>query len=367
MKPTKNRIFCTHINRVKMLFPTKEKADNFIRFNADDIAGNNRYTPIRSYLCTACGGWHVTHKPESETYTRTEGLQNMAYELDRFIKNIKKNFCDDEWMEWQAGIEEAYRWMAELEDLPEYYQLLHEARRQLLHYSEKVKTCSKRVQKRENKLFQELSAERKQLCKSIQTAMQTIDVEQAMKSATRLYEIMSMPVFDKTESKVKKDCDNMVFCFINPDEYGKLSWMSITLKNFLKAESPIKADKIKETVERANRYLAEMTANKVHRHILNPLYDSVLKMTRQMNKSGAENKESFCRDYMSRVDDTAQSYIDAARKYFVQAVDAVRDKNIATALSFLHTADECMKSIPVSPEKTELMKYFIQIAAYCGI
>lgn len=49
MKPTKNRTFCASINRVKMLFETKEKADNFINFNAVEIAENNSYAPIRSY------------------------------------------------------------------------------------------------------------------------------------------------------------------------------------------------------------------------------------------------------------------------------------------------------------------------------
>lgn len=72
-----------------MLFETREKADNFISFNAADIAKNNSYAPIRSYYCPSCGGWHVTHKPVDEEYSKTDDLQQKAYELNRFITDRK--------------------------------------------------------------------------------------------------------------------------------------------------------------------------------------------------------------------------------------------------------------------------------------
>lgn len=62
MKPTKNRIYCGEFGRVKMLFDTESKADNFIRFNSKDIIDKNGKTPVRSYYCKVCGGWHVTSK-----------------------------------------------------------------------------------------------------------------------------------------------------------------------------------------------------------------------------------------------------------------------------------------------------------------
>jgi len=43
-----------------MLFESKKKADNFIRFNREDIALTSRKVPIRSYYCIFCCGWHVT-------------------------------------------------------------------------------------------------------------------------------------------------------------------------------------------------------------------------------------------------------------------------------------------------------------------
>ena len=92
MKPTKNRLFCASSQRIKMLFPTQEKADNFIRFNADNIAEENEFTPVRSYYCPSCGGWHVTHHSNDRKYKHADNLQNKIFNLANFVNKLKKKF-----------------------------------------------------------------------------------------------------------------------------------------------------------------------------------------------------------------------------------------------------------------------------------
>lgn len=60
MKPSKNNVYCIRAQHTKMLFPTESKANNFIRFNAEEIQKENGFAPVRSYFCESCGGWHVT-------------------------------------------------------------------------------------------------------------------------------------------------------------------------------------------------------------------------------------------------------------------------------------------------------------------
>ena len=60
MKPTNNRIFCIGCRRPKMFFATQAKADNFIRFNREEIVALTGKAPTRSYYCSFCCGWHVT-------------------------------------------------------------------------------------------------------------------------------------------------------------------------------------------------------------------------------------------------------------------------------------------------------------------
>lgn len=61
MKPIKNRYFCMACSRPKMLFNSKSKADNFMRFNSETIYEETGKAPVRSYYCPMCLGWHVTH------------------------------------------------------------------------------------------------------------------------------------------------------------------------------------------------------------------------------------------------------------------------------------------------------------------
>ncbi|MEI6853294.1 MAG: hypothetical protein WCL06_10640 [Bacteroidota bacterium] len=74
MKPTKNKVFCNNCNRAKMLFETQKKAENFIRFNKDEIEAETGIVPQRAYYCVFCGGWHITHFREKRGKTRNEKL-----------------------------------------------------------------------------------------------------------------------------------------------------------------------------------------------------------------------------------------------------------------------------------------------------
>lgn len=49
MKPTKNQVFCMGCKKHKMLFESKSKAGNFIKYNSEEILGENEKTPVKSY------------------------------------------------------------------------------------------------------------------------------------------------------------------------------------------------------------------------------------------------------------------------------------------------------------------------------
>ena len=108
MKPTKNTIFCYGCQRTKMLFETKAKADNFIRYNSEGIQEENGKAPVRSYYCGICGGYHVTSNPSAtdgekmdsrdrqrvENFTRQkrekEEVRALAQTVSNRVVRIKK-------------------------------------------------------------------------------------------------------------------------------------------------------------------------------------------------------------------------------------------------------------------------------------
>lgn len=80
MKPIKNRVFCIDSGRQKQLFGTEKEAQNFIKFNSEEMMETEERAPVRSYFCSSCAGWHVTSSPVAfEGPTKTE----------RIIENIK--------------------------------------------------------------------------------------------------------------------------------------------------------------------------------------------------------------------------------------------------------------------------------------
>ena len=91
MKPIKNQIFCVACGRPKMLFETKAKADNFIKFNSSEVMEESGKAPIRSYYCEICGGYHVTSN-NSKTHAEWLDIRDkvLAEEVDRRVKaNLK--------------------------------------------------------------------------------------------------------------------------------------------------------------------------------------------------------------------------------------------------------------------------------------
>jgi len=79
MKPTKNKFYCKDSGQSKMLFETEKKANNFIKFNSDEIEAETGYKPVRSYYCMYCDGWHVTSQAEFDAgkWSRTERVINL--------------------------------------------------------------------------------------------------------------------------------------------------------------------------------------------------------------------------------------------------------------------------------------------------
>lgn len=114
MRP-KNRMYCRASNRQKLLFETEKKAENFIRFNKDEILSEGGYRPQRAYFCSFCGGWHVTSIEEEIPKTKREEMLESVLELkkkEKFLKEVnkaKKNEAKQLTRYPQAEIEELQR------------------------------------------------------------------------------------------------------------------------------------------------------------------------------------------------------------------------------------------------------------------
>lgn len=87
-KPIHNRVMCPECFRQKMLFETQKQADNFIKWNGDDIDTNGG--ELRSYYCSACGGFHITSKPFKPSYMHATDKLIKRYEKDEILERAIK-------------------------------------------------------------------------------------------------------------------------------------------------------------------------------------------------------------------------------------------------------------------------------------
>lgn len=92
-----------------MLFPTQEKAENFIRFNADDI-GEEGSTPCRSYFCASCGGWHVTKRKDDGYYRKRDQAMQAVHDdmvrLRTVMTEFNSSYNKKRAAEFQVKLEE---------------------------------------------------------------------------------------------------------------------------------------------------------------------------------------------------------------------------------------------------------------------
>ena len=78
MSKPKNRVMCPDCGRQKMLFESESKANNFIKWNKDEIENGDK---LRTYYCPACCGWHISHQ---------KFHKDMEGRTDKLIENYNK-------------------------------------------------------------------------------------------------------------------------------------------------------------------------------------------------------------------------------------------------------------------------------------
>jgi vacuolar-type H+-ATPase subunit I/STV1 len=74
-----------------MLFETEKKAENFIKFNSEEIEEEAGFKPERTYFCIACNGWHVTSQKEFlKLKSKTEIIEDLYIKQKASVQKQKK-------------------------------------------------------------------------------------------------------------------------------------------------------------------------------------------------------------------------------------------------------------------------------------
>ena len=345
MKPTKNRVFCNKINRVKMLFPSKEKADNFIAFNTEGISGQSRNVPIRSYYCSVCNGWHVTHKPLTDTYIQKDNETRIGSRLALFIDEIKKSFIPEDWQRWKPLIDEAAEWTKALSENVEYASLVREADRQLTHYIKCVESGERRLKKTLERPRQEQEVSINRILKAIHQNMESLNFDKCLIVARKLASHTENPLFAELGQEVRVSAKRMTDCLLDTDMAGSLRWMVKTIASVNYEMDSLDKDALHVHIQKLRTELNRLEENEVPDCLIQPLRNEV----DNISKLIALRKEDVCDSY------------EKVRLLLLDAVTALEEKDKDCFNARMADADERLKLIPWSAEKMIWMKKFVDI------
>lgn len=365
MKPTKNRVFCTNSHRVKMLFPTQEKADNFIKFNADSIAENNKRVPVRSYFCPACGGWHVTHREEAGVYARTDEQNDKAFQLGVFVSKLKRDFDKKDWKKWKELLDLHKGWLEELKELPEHRLFLLEAKRQFNHFDKLIANAEKKDIKDENKQLNEINAERKILCNNIREKMKDLNLKESIVSAERLKQLMEMPAFELSEKKIIHECQSMTECLLDEEKREKLQNISNTLQFLSGRMDYIPTDELEKMIKTMEENFVTVSCRLKNKKFLIPWHNRISKCLKYLEgRTGNSDADDDTVDKAIKILDTHYENI---RRNLIDSVTSLQEGRNDIAVEYLTMADNRLKAVPMSARKIEMMKYLTAVAEKCTL
>ena len=89
---------CPECGKPKMQFETERKANDFIKWNSDEMETGGK--SLRVYYCKACCCWHISHRQYRKGYGRTldnkiktyeQQKRNSGKKIDRLIRNVTYN------------------------------------------------------------------------------------------------------------------------------------------------------------------------------------------------------------------------------------------------------------------------------------
>ena len=83
----RNLIYCPESKQFKLQFDSPESAQNFIKYNADEIMEESGRYPIREYFCKSCGCYHVTsHEKHPSKEERL--VPKIGYSIDPWLTEM---------------------------------------------------------------------------------------------------------------------------------------------------------------------------------------------------------------------------------------------------------------------------------------
>lgn len=344
MKPTRNRVYCNDCRRVKMLFPSKEKADNFIAFNAHEIMSEGYKAPERSYYCSSCGGWHVTKNPNNEYFQEQDLLKKRVPEIKSQIKELVRRFHTE------YNKKEVLEWKRRMDRLKELYDELNETSVGLVPEKSKAENCINQYEQSIERALKKLvvkqttindvnakqkaviiTSEMTAMFKQLKEACRALKIDKCIELANLLNaELVRIVPEEDDNAELKEKLDGLSD-FLLPQR------IDIITKIFLQTESLLDSCKLmtKDEVGRKILELRELLSiaeslGVAHKH-LKGVTNYIVRIEK--------NLPDGCGGVILKETKEDQAAISEAKNKVIEAIDLVQSGKIRQAVQILDVAE----------------------------
>lgn len=344
------KVFCEKKGRYRVAFKTREKADSFIEHYDEQMEGVDiELRPTRSFYCTSCGMWHITHFPPTPESRRTEERDRKIQELEVLSQRLKTEFRQTDWQAWKPIVEEGTRLLGCFRTLAGFEKLVESVGTQLDH-------CSAIIRTKEAKETGAANEDFKAMRKSIEQKAKALDYEgfeQEVYQLIRHFRDMSLRKALMPASL--EFLNSMTGCMEYDDTMPLIQYVMKQAEKSIPDSREVKADDLFDQILDLTRCMDELFVFGLPRPLWDILQSKVKKITSVLDNSFKNccSSDGYPLKEMVR--------IVASRKLIMSAYTFIGKGNKELAMKILQLVDERMSQLPLSDKKVELMKRICEL------
>lgn len=351
--------FCYVKRRNEKIFSSKESADKFISFMTSLNNTYDNQNGVRSTYCPLCAGWHLSPIGENENALVNEDSQNVLFNLEGLINELKSSFEPQLWYVWQPRLEQAKKWLSVLEEDDSLSLYLVEAKRQLVHFDTIVKNKEKKIQTKTGRIKNNLTKAENTITQSINK----FDIQGCLSLARQMVDFVNQKWFSVFDDEKQKYYIQLTEN-LNDESIVKMLFRIATIAKSLKLGIEyIPTDQLRALWKNMENLVSQLEEREVHPLLLAPFQKEVNRLEKQVNHRGVNYLDE--KTGLDRVLVMLQKHYEYCNHKCTEAEMEIEKGDTMEALCLLQAAEETIRNIPLCREKADALQRIIDLTRKC--
>lgn len=350
MTRIKAKVFCEKKGKYRAAFKTREKADFFIKnFDLYMEGADVEFKPVRSFYCTSCGMWHITHMPLMPESEWTEERDRKIQQLEVLSQRLRAEFRQADWQTWKPIVEEGMELLEFFRAKTGFEKLVENTETQLEHCSAVIRTTEAKETGSANDEF-------KQMRKSIEQKAKALDYEGFEQEVYQMVRHFRDACLRKALMPVSKEYLNaMAICIEDDETMNTISEVMEQAAKSVPDSRDVDAEELYNQVLGMTLGMDRLFVLGLPKTIRDILQSKVNKIASVLECSFGGHLSSDGFPLIEKV------RIVANERMIAETSRCINEGDKELAMEFLQHADVRMSKLPFSKKKVELMQKLCEL------